>query len=273
MQACLPRNYSREPDMTKFPLLVPCREVGPGKEIRFAVGSPSGLRSTSWRIWSARNTQDVYMAPRKMAGIKKTSFHKSGSWSYSFISSEKVLSQLPENVSRHTDIWQRPESLGGGWWRGYEIIVPWTELRRWPDREPGDIVFAPPPPYGCWTCIEVFFAEAGDVRLDVTDPTFAIGRMSLVDQSHVYIFAQLVRPDPAASRQLAIDRDNGLSQAAEFISSSSHPESLRLSLMGHHEDDTRFTFDLAVHAAPPGEAVICTSFPTPQLGPPVPAAD
>ena len=212
------------------------------------------------------------MAPRKMAGIKKISFHKTGSWSHSFINSERVLSQLPENMSRHTDIWQRPESLGGGWRRGYEIIVPWTELRRWPDCESGDIVFAPPPPHGYWTCIEVFFAEAGDVHLDLTDPTFAIGRMSLVDQSHVYIFAQLVRPDPAASRQLAIDRDNGLSQAAEFISSSSHPESLRLGLMGHHEDNTRFTFDLAVHAAPPGEAVICTSFSTPQISSQVTAA-
>jgi hypothetical protein len=265
MQTCPRRYYYFEPDMTEFPLAIPSREVGPGKAIRFAVGSQSGLRSTSWTIWSAKNTQDVYMAPRKLAGVKKISFHKSGSWSYSFINSEKVLSQLPEKMSRHTDIWQRPESLGEGWRRGYEIIVPWTELRKWPDCESGDIVFAPPPPHGYWTCIEVFFAEAGDARLNVTNPTFAIGRMSLVDQSQVHIFAQLVRPTPAASRQLAIDRDKGLSQAADFISSSSQPGNLRLSLMGYHDDNTRFTFDLAVQAAPPGEVVICTSWPEPQV--------
>jgi hypothetical protein len=45
------------------------------------------------------------------------------------------------------DIWPASPSFGEGWRRGYCIIVPSTDLRPWPQPEPGDIAFAPPPRY------------------------------------------------------------------------------------------------------------------------------
>jgi hypothetical protein len=247
--------------MSELPDAVPARNVGPGGYIRFAVGSSAGLRSATWRVWSAKHTADVYMAMRTLAGTKKISFHKTGSWSDSFVASEKVLSQLPAGMSRHIDIWQKPEPFGGGWYRGYEVIVPWTELRSWAAAEHGDIEFAPPPPPGFWVCIEIILADAGTPsRLAIEEPSYAIGRMTLAGASEVQIVARIVRPSPQAAQHLAVLRERLLMQGAQMVASAPQPQNLRLALIGQLDDGTRCTYDLAVLPPPPGHAVICTGF-------------
>jgi hypothetical protein len=88
--------------------MTPDRDVGPGGAVRFAVGSLTGLRSGSWRIWSAKNTPDVYLAPRFAAGVQKISFHQSGSWSHSLLRGEKSAPFVEPGASRRISIWQRP---------------------------------------------------------------------------------------------------------------------------------------------------------------------
>jgi len=63
--------------MSEVPNATPAREVRAGGTIRFAVGSPTGLRSSTWRIWSAKHTKDVYLAARSIAGLQKVSLHES----------------------------------------------------------------------------------------------------------------------------------------------------------------------------------------------------
>ncbi len=46
------------------------------KEIRFAIGSRSDLRSSVWRLWAQGD--DLYLASRTTASIAKLSMHKSG---------------------------------------------------------------------------------------------------------------------------------------------------------------------------------------------------
>ena len=117
----------------------PAREVGPGGAIRFAVGSLTGPRSPTWRVWSAKNTADVYLAPRKNAGTAKISLHESGSWSDSYIKVEDARRWYGPDASRHIDLWQRPPDLHAGLTRGYTVIVPRTELRPWHEVEEGTL--------------------------------------------------------------------------------------------------------------------------------------
>jgi hypothetical protein len=148
------------------------REVGPGGTVRFAVGTRAGLRSSAWRIWSKKNTMDVYLAARALAGVQKISLHESGSWSYSYVSEEKAAPFIAPGTSRHVDIWQSPPEFGEGWRRGFAVIVPWTELRVWPEVEEGAIEFAPHPEHGHWAIIET-----------------ALGSLELVDGTEVKVIS------------------------------------------------------------------------------------
>lgn len=46
-------------------------------DLRFGIKRPDGYTSSVWRLWSTRHG-DVYLAVRRMAGIEKYSFHRSG---------------------------------------------------------------------------------------------------------------------------------------------------------------------------------------------------
>lgn len=51
----------------------------PKAPVRFSVGEP-GKRSSVWRLWGTKKTNDLYLASRASAGIFKYSFHASGDW-------------------------------------------------------------------------------------------------------------------------------------------------------------------------------------------------
>jgi len=86
--------------MSEVPNATPAREVRAGGTIRFAVGSPTGLRSSTWCIWSAKHTKDVYLAARSIAGLQKVSLHESQSWSHSFVSDERAKPFVTPGSSR-----------------------------------------------------------------------------------------------------------------------------------------------------------------------------
>jgi hypothetical protein len=46
--------------------------------LRFAVGSPLGPRSRTWRLWVRKRKNDVYIASRRLAGSVKVSLHEPG---------------------------------------------------------------------------------------------------------------------------------------------------------------------------------------------------
>ncbi len=101
--------------------------------LRFGVGTPESRRSSVWRIWSKHS--DVYLAPRNLAKTIKISFHKSGSWAFSFI--DQVIQRLIQQNfwnrdSRHIDIWERTDNIASGITLAYRIVFPESELRVFP---------------------------------------------------------------------------------------------------------------------------------------------
>lgn len=49
-----------------------------GQVLRFAVGSPFGLRSRSWRLWVPKRKSDVYISSRRLGNSVKVSLHEPG---------------------------------------------------------------------------------------------------------------------------------------------------------------------------------------------------
>lgn len=107
-------------------------EIPPGGTARFAVVDGAGFRSADWRIWTSRNSDDVYLAARLAAGEIKVSLHESGSWQHGFISDQQAEGHLPPGSSRHFAIWQRPTEAAPGWTRAVRILVPLSELQARP---------------------------------------------------------------------------------------------------------------------------------------------
>jgi hypothetical protein len=186
------------------------QDVPPGGTLRFAVGSVDGPRSSTWRVWSARNTTDVYLAPRSIAGVQKISLHETGSWSHSFVSDEKAAPFVAPGSPRHVEIWQRQAEFSAGWSRGYVVMVPWTELRLWPEREQGEIVFAPSPGHGYWTHIEIIFVAAGTATALIIDEMYLLGTLRLADSSEVKVIARRSRPTRQQTLELANVREQAI---------------------------------------------------------------
>jgi len=99
--------------------LLPIRS-GP---VRFAVGSPDGLTSNSWRIWPSPQG-DVYVACRDNFQEVKVSLHTSGRWRVGFTTEAiaKNPSLVGEGQNRAWDVWDRPEDLIPDVVRAFQLV-------------------------------------------------------------------------------------------------------------------------------------------------------
>jgi hypothetical protein len=111
---------------------------------RFAVGSPAGVKSSTWRFW-ANKKGDFYLATRTLGGILKTSFHRDGRCHTGFTTEyqAKKNSLAPLDSSRHLDVWHLPEESSVC---ACQILIPGGELRVFPAQDPGRVTWIPAPP-------------------------------------------------------------------------------------------------------------------------------
>ena len=99
------------------------------KATRFVVGSPQGLTSSVWRVWTHKN--DVYFQAESLGGALKVSLHESGRWQMSFttefVKKMQAKGQWPA-ISRHMSRWLRPTEISSVT-LAFRIIIPTSELR------------------------------------------------------------------------------------------------------------------------------------------------
>ena len=95
--------------------------------VRFAVGQPDGPQSSVWRLSVKGN--DVYIALREIAKVKKITLHESGSWRNAWTTEQiaKGLPFLAPGEDRATDKW-RPLEWAPGLIRAFDIVVPASEV-------------------------------------------------------------------------------------------------------------------------------------------------
>jgi hypothetical protein len=86
--------------------------------LRFAVGTPSRLRSSVWRLWVYRS--EAYLAGRYMGSWLKLSLHSSGIWRLAW-AEELEREEAGDRVLKR---WQRPPDYSEGWAKGPSIAVP-----------------------------------------------------------------------------------------------------------------------------------------------------
>src|SRR5215212_4898589 len=98
----------------------------------FAAGQDEISRSSVWRVWSAKNRPDLYLAVRMLSGTMKASVHAPRPglpvpWrSYAF-TSESTHPARYEQGGRHKLSWQG-EALAPGYSIEWRIVIPGPAL-------------------------------------------------------------------------------------------------------------------------------------------------
>lgn len=129
--------------------------AGNEQALRFAVGSATGGRSRTWRLWVRKGKSDVYISGRMLGSSVKVSLHEPGP-SHFALTAEWVRRKgfkVPEGRDPRLAVeWERPSPRPPRQIaRPFSIILPYDEVLDREMHETGEIVWVPPPPES--TCI------------------------------------------------------------------------------------------------------------------------
>lgn len=223
---------------------------GPGGEVRFGVGSPSGARSGTFRLWAPKNKSDVYVASRPVAGIMKVSLHESGDWRVQFTRPE-IAEQWAPGQGRVLDHWRRPPDTIDGWTRGLMVWVPESEVTAVPagHDEKKDIIWVPKPEPGEVIAFHVVIARPRPnlVALEQTRPLFAC---TLSNGEICLLLASWQAMTPQREQWLAENRARVLASVSHLdLSRAVAP---RVTLFGSDVEELRGLWDLSVPKAGTG---------------------
>jgi hypothetical protein len=135
--------------------------------LRFGVGSATGPRSRSWRLWVRKGKSDVYISSRSIGGSVKVSLHEPGPSRFAFTKEwvQQKSFQAPEGRDpRLAKAWERPRPRPPFHAaRPFSIIVPHDEVLDRGVPEEGNVFWVPPPPEDTCVHFDIVYIAAGAV--------------------------------------------------------------------------------------------------------------
>ena len=162
--------------------------------VRFAVGSPTGYTSNSWRIWTT-TAGDVYIACRDNFKEAKVSLHASGRWRMGFtteaISNNPLL--VGEGENRAWDVWDRPVEKIPNIVQAFQLVFSGSQLNIPPDKRSTknwkDVIYIEAPPIKKLTVITLFITN-GDIKLNhESEPSFWLASLDLNNGCYAQLVA------------------------------------------------------------------------------------
>lgn len=192
--------------------------VGVGGIIRWAVGDqddPNWSRSRTWNLCGSRNSDDVYLAPRREMHRVKLSLH--GTW-WRLALTESVAKGLPEGHNRLLHKWSPTPERWPGWRHAATVRVPHSSLQPgWPEptAKPRPVEFVRPPHPGYELRFDLLLGAPGGAELAVSGAS-EIGQMALPSRGLLIVLMHEVAVDDAEEQRLAEQRRNMLASYTEF---------------------------------------------------------
>jgi hypothetical protein len=183
------------------------RELVPKPMLRMCIGTPDGLRSTVWKVWTHRDS--AYIQSRMMGSEVKVSLHGrtgQGHWSRT---DEWVKRAGVPNKERHIVKWNFDVPTSTQASRVFRLVVPASELQPMGiPRNHARILWIDGPVPGQATNVELYLSPAPPEKL--TSSKFP------------YAFVGALPLDPRRSLVLLEHRDPMLSTNLETLTSSRH---------------------------------------------------
>jgi hypothetical protein len=184
----------------------------------FGVGQPDGCHSMVWKVWAARNTDDLFITARSLGGMIKATLHEPRPG----LSAERHVGLTGEHIelrksrqlwrggSRHFIRWEGGTELGDGHTLEFVVRFPTAELRPFPLAQSDlarKVVWLTPAPEG--QVLEVFLLyvpSKAQVRTELpTDggtQLVCVGR--LADGRQVMLAASAQPDRPATDQSLKL---------------------------------------------------------------------
>lgn len=213
--------------------------VGP---IRFAVGSPSGLSSNAWRVWTTK-AGDVYIACRDNFKEAKVSLHTSGRWRMGFtteaISSNPKLLGWDQN--RAWEVWDKPPEALPETVIAFRLIFPTSELAVRPEeRDPSKwqkVIHIEAAPPGKITVLTLCITRGDLVLRHESEPSFCLASLDIGNGFHAQLVAH---GDPVGDLPDLIERC--VYEAHQLAASAGVqvPDNSYGYFFGHRNDGSRF---------------------------------
>lgn len=176
--------------------------------LRFAVGSSTGPRSRTWRLWVPPRRSDVYLSVRRLGADFKVSIHEPGparcALTRHWVARKGYVAPAGEDP-RLAREWNRPRPRPPNLIaRPFEIIVPWDEVREQRNPETGPVHWTAPPPEGACVHFDLVYTPSGaDVGHGHPGArsmgTRLVGVVALENGEHVFV-TSIVRPMEAELR-------------------------------------------------------------------------
>jgi hypothetical protein len=163
--------------------------------VRFAVGDREGLRSSVWRIWKARNTDDIYIAPRPMVSIAKASLHVSGLCYFS-ITKERHRQMIAAGTAREKRAltgWKRLPTPPSGLVSALSILFAAEFLSQKPSSMDTAPILIDVPRAGEAIVIDLVFGRMPDGRLRLQSNQKELGHIFLSTGEEFFVIAGLVK--------------------------------------------------------------------------------
>jgi hypothetical protein len=128
-------------------------QLKPGDGVRWAVGSPGGPRSSTWRFWGNKKG-DFYLSVRALGGTFKTSLHRDRRCQTGFTKEYSTINPLGRE--RHLDRWALPDAPIV---KAFQVIVPANELTEFPAEDKDPMKWLSSAPVGWLSIVTVYLAS------------------------------------------------------------------------------------------------------------------
>jgi hypothetical protein len=162
--------------------------------VRFAVGDERGIRSSVWRIWKGKKTDDIYIAPRSVAGVVKGSLHATGCCYFSVTSQHhaRMLAAGTARERRGITRWKRRATPAAGLVSAFSVLFAAEFLSQnfTPFEEGTSLIRVPHP--GQAVIVDLVFARMLGGSLMLLPNQYGLGRTVLSSGEVFLIIAGLV---------------------------------------------------------------------------------
>jgi hypothetical protein len=163
--------------------------------VRFALGDRQGIRSSVWRIWKARKTDDIYITPRPMVSIAKASLHVSGLCYFAITAQHhrRMIAAGTARDRRALTRWKRLPTPPAGLASALSILFAAEFLSQKPTPVDSDPLLIDVPKAGEAIVIDLLFGRLPDGRLGLQSNQKELGHILLSTGEEFFVIAGLVK--------------------------------------------------------------------------------
>jgi hypothetical protein len=160
--------------------------------VRFAIADSSGARSSVWRIWKGQGKDDIYIAPRPIAGLAKGSLHASGLCYFSITSQRHAQLVATGSAPEHRAFrrWRRRATPDAGLVGVVQLLFAAEYLSNKGTAVDPDTALIETPKPGQGVIIDLIFGRGGGVALQPNQ--HQIGEVALSTDERFFVIAGLV---------------------------------------------------------------------------------